>query len=187
MRILCSVCENSLPSGTLSAQEDTLRMHCFRGPGGWIPLTLKFILLCTPLPLLCIFFLLMDSLEGNLLSRVLTWSFSLQGYWLGLVSGLLQVMPIYFSDRMLRPQVKEEIFCLIQSMFNFSLKQSKHLFQILMECMIHKDSVSMMSSWLKKNATCQKSKYLFFTLKMHRISILNFNVYNSSKCDPSVV
>ncbi|XP_076417112.1 transient receptor potential cation channel subfamily M member 6 isoform X1 [Peromyscus maniculatus bairdii] len=43
---------------------------------------------------------------------------------------------------MLRPQVKEEIFCLIQSMFNFSLKQSKHLFQILMECMIHKDSIT---------------------------------------------
>ncbi|XP_012972837.1 transient receptor potential cation channel subfamily M member 6 [Mesocricetus auratus] len=43
---------------------------------------------------------------------------------------------------MLRPQVKEEIFCLIQSMFNFSLRQSKHLFQILMECMAHKDSIT---------------------------------------------
>ncbi|MEJ1276549.1 transient receptor potential cation channel subfamily M member 6 [Cricetulus griseus] len=43
---------------------------------------------------------------------------------------------------MLRPQVKEEIFCLIQSMFNFSLRQSRHLFQILMECMVHKDSIT---------------------------------------------
>ncbi|KAM7330000.1 hypothetical protein ACRRTK_011613 [Alexandromys fortis] len=40
----------------------------------------------------------------------------------------------------LRPQVKEEIVCLVQSMFNFSLRQSKHLFQILMDCMVHKDS-----------------------------------------------
>ncbi|XP_055470153.1 transient receptor potential cation channel subfamily M member 6 [Psammomys obesus] len=42
----------------------------------------------------------------------------------------------------LRPQLKEEIFCLIQNMFNFSLRQSKHLFQILMECMEHKDSIT---------------------------------------------
>lgn len=42
----------------------------------------------------------------------------------------------------LRPQVKEEILCLIQNMFNFSLRQSKHLFQILMECMVHKDSIT---------------------------------------------
>ncbi|XP_044898419.1 transient receptor potential cation channel subfamily M member 6 isoform X4 [Felis catus] len=42
----------------------------------------------------------------------------------------------------LRPQVKEEIICMIQSTFNFSLKQSKHLFQILMECMVHRDSMT---------------------------------------------
>ncbi|XP_051002179.1 transient receptor potential cation channel subfamily M member 6 isoform X1 [Acomys russatus] len=42
----------------------------------------------------------------------------------------------------LRPQVKEEIFCLIQNMFNFSIRQSKHLFEILMECMAHKDSIT---------------------------------------------
>ncbi|XP_050015899.1 transient receptor potential cation channel subfamily M member 6 isoform X2 [Alexandromys fortis] len=42
----------------------------------------------------------------------------------------------------LRPQVKEEIVCLVQSMFNFSLRQSKHLFQILMDCMVHKDSIT---------------------------------------------
>ncbi|XP_036094313.1 transient receptor potential cation channel subfamily M member 6 isoform X3 [Rousettus aegyptiacus] len=41
----------------------------------------------------------------------------------------------------LRPQVKEEIICMIQNTFNFSLKQSKHLFQILMECMVHRDSI----------------------------------------------
>nr|XP_035926357.1 transient receptor potential cation channel subfamily M member 6 isoform X3 [Halichoerus grypus] len=42
----------------------------------------------------------------------------------------------------LRPQVKEEIICMIQNTFNFSLKQSKHLFQILMECMVHRDSIT---------------------------------------------
>ncbi|XP_006892067.1 PREDICTED: transient receptor potential cation channel subfamily M member 6 [Elephantulus edwardii] len=42
----------------------------------------------------------------------------------------------------LRPQVKEEIICMIQNTFNFSLKQSKHLFQILMECMVYKDSIT---------------------------------------------
>ncbi|XP_054582963.1 transient receptor potential cation channel subfamily M member 6 [Eptesicus fuscus] len=41
----------------------------------------------------------------------------------------------------LRPQVKEEITCMIQNTFNFSLKQTKHLFQILMECMVHRDSI----------------------------------------------
>uniref|UniRef100_A0A8D0Q7Y0 Transient receptor potential cation channel subfamily M member 6 n=1 Tax=Sus scrofa TaxID=9823 RepID=A0A8D0Q7Y0_PIG len=35
----------------------------------------------------------------------------------------------------------EEIICMIQNTFNFSLKQSKHLFQILMECMVHRDSI----------------------------------------------
>uniref|UniRef100_A0A673VAA4 non-specific serine/threonine protein kinase n=1 Tax=Suricata suricatta TaxID=37032 RepID=A0A673VAA4_SURSU len=42
----------------------------------------------------------------------------------------------------LRPQVKEEIIGMIQNTFNFSLKQSKHLFQILMECMVHRDSIT---------------------------------------------
>ncbi|XP_037653461.1 transient receptor potential cation channel subfamily M member 6 [Choloepus didactylus] len=42
----------------------------------------------------------------------------------------------------LRPQVKEEILCMIQNTFNFSLKQSRHLFQILMECMVHRDSIT---------------------------------------------
>ncbi|XP_060988077.1 transient receptor potential cation channel subfamily M member 6 isoform X2 [Dama dama] len=42
----------------------------------------------------------------------------------------------------LRPQVKEEIICMMQNTFNFSLKQSKHLFQILMECMVHRDSIT---------------------------------------------
>lgn len=50
-----------------------------------------------------------------------------------------------FSFRSLRSQVKEEIICMIQNTFNFSLKQSKHLFQILMACMEHRDSVSRMS------------------------------------------
>ncbi|KAB1280528.1 Transient receptor potential cation channel subfamily M member 6 [Camelus dromedarius] len=42
----------------------------------------------------------------------------------------------------LRPQVKEELICMIQNTFNFSLKQSKHLFQILMACMVHRDSIT---------------------------------------------
>nr|XP_058157645.1 transient receptor potential cation channel subfamily M member 6 isoform X2 [Dasypus novemcinctus] len=46
------------------------------------------------------------------------------------------------DEGMLRPQVKEEILCMIQNTFNFSLKQSKHLFQILMECMVHRDSIT---------------------------------------------
>uniref|UniRef100_A0A8C6QL25 non-specific serine/threonine protein kinase n=1 Tax=Nannospalax galili TaxID=1026970 RepID=A0A8C6QL25_NANGA len=46
------------------------------------------------------------------------------------------------DEGMLRPQVKEEIICVIQNMFNFSLRQSKHLFQILMECMVHRDSMT---------------------------------------------
>ncbi|XP_054439279.1 transient receptor potential cation channel subfamily M member 6 [Pteronotus mesoamericanus] len=41
----------------------------------------------------------------------------------------------------LHPQVKEKIICMIQNTFNFSIKQSKHLFQILMECMVHRDSI----------------------------------------------
>nr|KAF6434722.1 transient receptor potential cation channel subfamily M member 6 [Molossus molossus] len=45
------------------------------------------------------------------------------------------------DERTLRPQVKEEIICMIQNTFNFSLKQSKHLFQILMECMVYRDSI----------------------------------------------
>lgn len=100
----------------------------------------------TPLSLPCICLLLMDSLEGIFLSRVPTWSTLLASV---LLAWPLQVTPIYFSARMLRPQVKEEIICLVQSMFNFSRRQSKHLFQILMDCMVHKDSVSMMSWWLK--------------------------------------
>ena len=61
------------------------------------------------------------------------------------LSRLCQVTAISLSPRTLRPQVKEEIICMMQNTFNFSLKQSKHLFQILMECMVHRDSVSMMS------------------------------------------
>lgn len=145
LRILCLDCENSLPSGTHQIKETTLECIISGGLADEYS-TLKSILLCTPLPLLCICFLLMGSLEDSLLSRVPIRSTVLTPVLLvGLFSGLLQVMPLYFSARMLRPQVKEEIFCLIQSMFNFSLRQSRHLFQILMECMVHKDSVSMLS------------------------------------------
>lgn len=127
-------------------------------------LTLKFVLFCTPLPLPCIWLLLMGCLEVSLLSRVPRGSFLHQYYWLGLFFGLHQVLPISFSARILRPQVKEEILCLIQNMFNFSLRQSKHLFQILMECMVHKDSVSMMSWWLLKWPPSRNQTFIF-TLK----------------------
>ncbi|XP_019506231.1 PREDICTED: transient receptor potential cation channel subfamily M member 6 isoform X3 [Hipposideros armiger] len=42
----------------------------------------------------------------------------------------------------LNPQAKKEIICMIQNTFNFSFKQSKHLFQILMECMVHRDFIT---------------------------------------------
>ncbi|XP_043832532.1 transient receptor potential cation channel subfamily M member 6 [Dromiciops gliroides] len=42
----------------------------------------------------------------------------------------------------LRPLVKEEIIHMIQNTFNFSLKQSNHLLKILMECMEHRESIT---------------------------------------------
>ncbi|XP_068940707.1 transient receptor potential cation channel subfamily M member 6 [Petaurus breviceps papuanus] len=43
----------------------------------------------------------------------------------------------------LRPLVKEEIIHMIQTTFNFSFKQSNHLLQILMECMEHRESITL--------------------------------------------
>uniref|UniRef100_A0A8C5KNX4 non-specific serine/threonine protein kinase n=1 Tax=Jaculus jaculus TaxID=51337 RepID=A0A8C5KNX4_JACJA len=61
----------------------------------------------------------------------------------GRAADLLAFTHKHLADEgMLRPQVEEEITCLIQNTFNFSLKQSKHLFQILMECMVHRDSIT---------------------------------------------
>ncbi|XP_057404591.1 transient receptor potential cation channel subfamily M member 6 isoform X1 [Balaenoptera acutorostrata] len=61
----------------------------------------------------------------------------------GRAADLLAFTHKHFADEgTLRPQVKEEIICMIQNTFNFSLKQSKHLFQILMECMVHRDSIT---------------------------------------------
>ncbi|XP_019372995.1 PREDICTED: transient receptor potential cation channel subfamily M member 6 isoform X3 [Gavialis gangeticus] len=42
----------------------------------------------------------------------------------------------------LRPQLKEEILVTIQNTFNLGQKQSRHLFQILMECMEHRESIT---------------------------------------------
>uniref|UniRef100_A0A8C3KWQ0 non-specific serine/threonine protein kinase n=1 Tax=Chrysolophus pictus TaxID=9089 RepID=A0A8C3KWQ0_CHRPC len=42
----------------------------------------------------------------------------------------------------LRPQVKEEVLVMIQNMFNLGQKQSSHLFHILMECMEHRQSIT---------------------------------------------
>ncbi|XP_053156463.1 transient receptor potential cation channel subfamily M member 6 [Hemicordylus capensis] len=42
----------------------------------------------------------------------------------------------------LSPQLKEEILLMIQNIFSFGQKQSHHLFKILMECMEHRDSIT---------------------------------------------
>ncbi|XP_043371027.1 transient receptor potential cation channel subfamily M member 6 [Dermochelys coriacea] len=42
----------------------------------------------------------------------------------------------------LPPQLKEEISIMIQNTFNFGQKQSIHLFQMLMECMEHRESIT---------------------------------------------
>ncbi|KAM5298373.1 transient receptor potential cation channel subfamily M member 6 [Ctenodactylus gundi] len=61
----------------------------------------------------------------------------------GRAADLLAFTHKHLADEgILRPRVKEEIISMIQSAFNFSLKQSKHLFQILMECMVYKDSIT---------------------------------------------
>ncbi|XP_017398726.1 transient receptor potential cation channel subfamily M member 6 [Cebus imitator] len=61
----------------------------------------------------------------------------------GRAADLLAFTHKHLADEgMLRPQVKEEIICMVQNTFNFSLKESKHLFQILMECMVHRDCIT---------------------------------------------
>uniref|UniRef100_A0A8C8SZL6 non-specific serine/threonine protein kinase n=1 Tax=Pelusios castaneus TaxID=367368 RepID=A0A8C8SZL6_9SAUR len=42
----------------------------------------------------------------------------------------------------LQPHLKEEISVMIQNTFNFGQKQSIHLFQMLMECMEHRESIT---------------------------------------------
>uniref|UniRef100_A0A8B9PX21 non-specific serine/threonine protein kinase n=1 Tax=Apteryx owenii TaxID=8824 RepID=A0A8B9PX21_APTOW len=42
----------------------------------------------------------------------------------------------------LRPQVKEEVLVMIQNTFNLGRKQSSHLCHILMECMEHRESIT---------------------------------------------
>ncbi|XP_009998099.1 PREDICTED: transient receptor potential cation channel subfamily M member 6 [Chaetura pelagica] len=42
----------------------------------------------------------------------------------------------------LRPQVKEEVLVMIQNTFNLGQKQSSHLFHILMECMEHREFIT---------------------------------------------
>ncbi|XP_015135836.2 transient receptor potential cation channel subfamily M member 6 isoform X3 [Gallus gallus] len=44
----------------------------------------------------------------------------------------------------LRPQVKEEVLVMIQNMFSLGQKQSRHLFHILMECMEHRESITIL-------------------------------------------
>ncbi|KFV48457.1 Transient receptor potential cation channel subfamily M member 6, partial [Tyto alba] len=42
----------------------------------------------------------------------------------------------------LRPQVKEEVLVMIQNTFSLGQKQSSHLFHVLMECMQHRESIT---------------------------------------------
>ncbi|PKU45017.1 transient receptor potential cation channel subfamily m member 6 [Limosa lapponica baueri] len=42
----------------------------------------------------------------------------------------------------LRPQVKEEVLVMIQNTFSLGQKQSSHLFHVLMECMEHRESIT---------------------------------------------
>uniref|UniRef100_A0A8B9CII9 non-specific serine/threonine protein kinase n=1 Tax=Anser brachyrhynchus TaxID=132585 RepID=A0A8B9CII9_9AVES len=44
----------------------------------------------------------------------------------------------------LRPQVKEEVLVMIQNMFSLGQKQSSNLFHILMECMEHRESITIL-------------------------------------------
>ncbi|OXB81722.1 UNVERIFIED_CONTAM: hypothetical protein H355_010283 [Colinus virginianus] len=44
----------------------------------------------------------------------------------------------------LRPGVKEEVLVMIQNMFSLGQKQSRHLFHILMECMEHRESITIL-------------------------------------------
>nr|XP_012615260.1 transient receptor potential cation channel subfamily M member 6 isoform X4 [Microcebus murinus] len=60
----------------------------------------------------------------------------------GRAADLLAFTHKHLDEGILRPQVKEKIICMIQNTFNFSLKQSKHLFQILMECMVYRDCIT---------------------------------------------
>ncbi|NXU54640.1 TRPM6 protein, partial [Turnix velox] len=46
----------------------------------------------------------------------------------------------------LRPQVKEEILLMIQNTFSLGQKQSSHLFHILMECMEHRQSITILDA-----------------------------------------
>ncbi|XP_013362001.1 PREDICTED: transient receptor potential cation channel subfamily M member 6 isoform X2 [Chinchilla lanigera] len=61
----------------------------------------------------------------------------------GRAADILAFTHKHFADEgRLHVQVKEELISMIQNAFNFSLKQSKHLLHILMECMVHKDSIT---------------------------------------------
>uniref|UniRef100_A0A8C4X5R7 non-specific serine/threonine protein kinase n=1 Tax=Erpetoichthys calabaricus TaxID=27687 RepID=A0A8C4X5R7_ERPCA len=46
------------------------------------------------------------------------------------------------DGRQLHPEIKEEILLIIQNTFNFGQKQSSHLFKIVMECMEHRESIT---------------------------------------------
>ncbi|XP_063105779.1 transient receptor potential cation channel subfamily M member 6 isoform X2 [Cavia porcellus] len=60
----------------------------------------------------------------------------------GRAADILAFTHKHLVDEGLCVQVKEKIISMIQNAFNFSLKQSTHLFKILMECMAHKNSIT---------------------------------------------
>uniref|UniRef100_A0ABM5FSE4 non-specific serine/threonine protein kinase n=1 Tax=Pogona vitticeps TaxID=103695 RepID=A0ABM5FSE4_9SAUR len=61
----------------------------------------------------------------------------------GRAADLLAFTHKHTADLMnLSPQIREEILMMIQNTFSFSQKQCHHLFKILMECMEHRDSIT---------------------------------------------
>lgn len=133
------------PHGNLSAREACPRVYSFQGHGRSVYSQFQIQTLgdAASLCFLLIFFL------GRTVHRNLNQVGQMVGFLVLMLLScpLLCIVssPGHISlSRTLGPQVKEEIICMIHDTFNFSLKQSKHLFQILMECMVHRDSVSMM-------------------------------------------
>ncbi|XP_066474154.1 transient receptor potential cation channel subfamily M member 6 [Tiliqua scincoides] len=65
----------------------------------------------------------------------------------GRAADLLAFAHKHTADIMnLNPQLKEEIILMIQNTFTFGQKQSHHLFKILMECMKHRDSITIVDA-----------------------------------------
>ncbi|KAJ6669598.1 hypothetical protein lerEdw1_000147 [Lerista edwardsae] len=65
----------------------------------------------------------------------------------GRAADLLAFTHKHTADIMnLNPQLKDEILLMIQNTFSFGQKQSHHFFKILMECMEHRDSITIVDA-----------------------------------------